>query len=459
GLPQPPDPDTVIARVVNSNSPEVSQFSSSSAYLEKLMSNILWTQRSNMIGIPTDCPQRDERLGWTGDALTFSQTAIFNMDMAGFYRKWMQDMRDDQAADGRFPDVAPNPMNVASEITPAFQENLLDGSPAWADAGIVIPWRAYENYGDTELLKVQYEAAKRWIEFVHSRNPDLLWKNSRGLDPGDWLNGDTLIEPGWPREGATIPHLVFATAYFAHSTELLSKMAAAIGRQDDARHYAELFSQIKSAFNQAFVKPDGRIVGDTQSAYALALDFDLLPENARWQAVDHLLEGLQRYHGHPSTGIHGTRSLMLELTAYGHNDEAYQVLNLHSFPSWGYMVDMGATTVFERWDGYVADRGFQNHTAMNSLNHVVLGAVGEWIWKNVVGLAPDDSAPGYQHFTVYPRVGGNLTWAKGTYESVRGRIAIDWKIANGVFALDLVVPPNVSATVHLPASDPSKIQE
>lgn len=459
GLPEAPGPDTVVARVAHSSSPEISQFSTSSAFLDKLMSTILWTQRSNMIGIPTDCPQRDERLGWTGDELTFSQTAIFNMDMAAFFTKWMQDMRDDQSADGRFPDVAPNPMNVSSLVNPVFRENLLDGSPAWADAGVVIPWRTYQNYGDTQLLKLQFDSAQRWVEFIRSRNTDLLWKNARGLDPGDWLNGDTLIYPGWPQAGGTIPHTVFATAYFAHTTDLVSKMAAAIGRPEDARRYADLFTQIKAAFNKAFVQPDGRIEGDTQSAYALALDFDLLPESLRPKAVEHLVEGVQRYNGHASTGIHGTRSLMLELSSTGHNDAAYSLATQHTFPSWGYMLDMGATTMWERWDGYVADRGFLNHTGMNSLNHVVLGSVGEWMWRNIVGLASDDSSPGYKHIIIDPRPGGGLTWAKGTYESVRGRIAIEWKIENGVFLLDVIVPPNTAATVYIPSNDPSKVQE
>jgi alpha-L-rhamnosidase len=459
GLPELPGLDTVVARVTHSSSPEVSEFQTSSAFLDRLMSTISWTQRSNMIGIPTDCPQRDERLGWTGDELTFSQTAIFNMNMAGFFTKWMQDMRDDQSSDGRFPDVAPNPMNVSSLVNPVFRENLLDGSPAWADAGVVIPWRMYENYGDVQLLTAQFKSAQRWVEFILSRNPDLLWKNARGLDPGDWLNGDTLIEPGWPRTGAKIPHVVFATAYFAHTTELLSKIAAATGHAKEARRYAGLFTQIREAFNRAFVQPDGRIEGDTQSAYALALDFDLLPESLRPKAVGHLLEGLQRYNGHASTGIHGTRSLMLELSSTGHNDEAYRLINSHTLPSWGYMLDMGATTIWERWDGYVADHGFDNHTAMNSLNHVVLGSVGEWMWHNIIGLAPDDSNPGYKHFVIHPRPGGELTWAKGSFESVRGRISSEWKIENGVFSLDVTVPPNTLATVYLPARDSSRIQE
>ncbi|MGC1385217.1 MAG: alpha-L-rhamnosidase C-terminal domain-containing protein, partial [Candidatus Acidiferrales bacterium] len=222
---------------------------------------------------------------------------------------------------------------------------------------------------------------------------------------------------------------------------------------------SELSSQIKTAFNKAFVQPDGRIQGDTQSAYALALDFDLLPEALRPKAVEHLLEGIQRYNGHASTGIHGTRSLLLELSATGHNDVAYSLVTQHTFPSWGYMLDMGATTLWERWDGYVADRGFQNHTAMNSLNHVVFGSVGEWLWRNVVGLAPDDSSPGYKHFVIDPRPGGGLTWAKGSYDSVRGLIATEWKIEKGFFSLDIVVPPNTSASVHLPSTDTSKIQE
>jgi len=236
-------------------------------------------------------------------------------------------------------------------------------------------------------------------------------------------------------------------------------MAAAIGRTDDAQHYADLFTRIKAAFNQAFVDADGRIEGNTQSAYAIALDFDLLPEALRPKATEHLLEGLRQYNGHISTGIHGTRSLMLELTATGHNDEAYRLLNLHTFPSWGYMLDMGATTVWERWDGFVADHGFSNHTAMNSLNHVVFGAVGEWIWRNIVGLAPDESEPGYKHFVIHPRPGGGLTSAKGTYESIRGGISSEWRVENNSFSLDLVVPPNTSATVFIPSADSTEIQE
>ncbi len=449
GLAQPPVSTAVVGRVFHSSSPVVGRFECSDPSLNQLMQNILWTQRANLMSSPNDCPQRDERFGWMGDIQSFAQTALFNMDMAAFFTKFVQDIRDDQAEDGRFPDFAPHPgdPNVA-----------FSGAPAWADAGVIVPWRAYQNYADTRILADHFEAARRWVDYIHKSNPDLVWGKGRSNDYNDWLNGDWIKQENWPSKGGSVPNVVFATAFFAHSTELVSKMAEVIGRKDEARRYGDLFHQIKSVFNQRFVKPDGRIEGDTQGGYALALSFNLLPDDLRPKADRLLVENIRRYQNHLSTGIQTTHRAMLELTRNNHPEIAWQLLTNRTFPSWLYMIDNGATTIWERWDGYVKGRGFQD-AGMNSFNHWAFGAVGEWMWRNIAGLNPDDAQPGWRHFVVAPKPGGGVTWASGEYQSIRGPIACDWKVEGARLALRVAVPPNTTATICVPTTDASKITE
>jgi alpha-L-rhamnosidase len=411
------------------------------------MHMVVWVQRGNMHSIPTDCPQRNERAGWMGDIQSFGQTAIFNMDMAGFFTKWVPDVRDSQAEDGRYPNFAP-----------MYKDTWSGGTPAWADAGTVVPWRVYQNYADTRMLEEHFESARRWVDFVHSKNPNLVWEKELGNKYNDWLNADTIIMEGWPKTGGAVPPQVLATAFFAHSTEIVAKMAAIIGRKAEAQKYEQMFEGIKAAFNEKYVTPDGRIEGDTQAGYALALRFNLLPDELRLKAAKHMVDGFKRYDGHMSTGIQTTHRLMLELTRNGYNDEAYRLLNLRTFPSWGFMLDQGATTIWERWDGYVKGRGFQN-AGMNSFNHWALGSVGEWMWRHIVGINPDEAHPAYKHFVIRPRPGGGLTWAKGTYKSIRGLIASDWKIANDEFTLNVTIPANTAATVYVPTTDPKSVTE
>ncbi|HSA03858.1 MAG TPA: alpha-L-rhamnosidase C-terminal domain-containing protein, partial [Candidatus Paceibacterota bacterium] len=262
----------------------------------------------------------------------------------------------------------------------------------------------------------------------------------------------------WPAQGGSVPKEVFATAFFAHSTELTARMAEALGRKTDARRYRRLFHQIKSAFNERFVKPNGRILGDTQGGYALALSFNLLPENLRPQAARHLTDNIRQYHNHLSTGIQTTHRAMLELPRFGYSDLAWQLLTNRTFPSWLYMIDNGATTIWERWDGYVRGRGFQD-AGMNSFNHWAFGAVGEWMWRQIAGLNPDENQPGWQHFFIAPRPGGGVTWAKAEYQSIRGRIASEWHLNDHTFTLQLLVPANTTATLSLPAAPGSMITE
>ncbi|MBP7049737.1 MAG: family 78 glycoside hydrolase catalytic domain [Phycisphaerae bacterium] len=447
GVSYRPTAADIVGRVFYSAAPDAGQFECSNELVNQIMHMIVWVQRGNMHSIPTDCPQRNERAGWMGDIQAFGQTAIFNMDMAGFFSKWIPDVRDSQAKDGRYPNFAP-----------MYEDTWSGGTPAWADAGTVVPWRMYENYADTRLLEEHFESARRWVDFVHSKNPNMLWENELGSKYNDWLNGDTIIMNGWPRTGGAVPPHVLATAFFAHSTEIVAKMAAVIGRKDEALKYARMFEDIKTAFNKKYVNADGRIEGDTQAGYALALNFNLLPAGLRPNAAQHMVEGFKRYDAHMSTGIQTTHRLMLELTRNGYNDEAYRLLCLRTFPSWGFMVEQGATTIWERWDGYVKGRGFQN-AGMNSFNHWALGSVGEWMWRNIIGINPDEEYPAYKRFTIRPRPGGGLEWAKGTYESIRGPIAIDWRIADGVFTLNATVPANTTATVYLPTTNPESVTE
>jgi alpha-L-rhamnosidase len=449
GLPKRPAKSALTGIVFNSSSPEVGTFECSSPMLNRLWQNILWTQRANLMSAPTDCPQRDERLGWMGDIQAFAQTAIFQMDMAGFFTKWLQDVRDAQSDEGSFPDFAPHPYGRNRHFT---------GAPAWGDAGTVVPWRAYVNYGDRRILTAHFDAACRWIESIRRRNPDLLWREGRGNDYGDWLNGDTLIQEGWPRRGGEVPKEVLATAFFAHSTELVAKMAEALGREPEAKTYRQLFEEIKAAFQRAYVSPDGRVLGDTQAGYALALHFHLLPDSLRPEAVKHLLAGIESYQGHISTGIQTTHRMMLELTASGHTDIAYRLLNNRTFPSWGYSIDNGATTIWERWDGYVKGRGFQD-PGMNSFNHWALGAVGEWMARVIGGIHPEEESPGYKRFTLKPQPGGGLTHARLEYGSIRGRIACAWKQEGDTRTLSVTIPPGTMATVYVPTENPASVTE
>ena len=449
GIEGKPQLDALTGRVFNSAMTETGNFNCSDATLNKLWQNILWTQRGNMHSIPTDCPQRDERLGWMGDIQIFVGTGIFNMDMAAFFTKWMRDVRDAQAEDGRFADFSPHPFGKNIRFT---------GVPGWGDAGLVVPWRVWQHYGDKRMLAESFESARRWVEFIRSNNPDLLWKNKRGNDYGDWLNSDTLVYEGFPRKGGQVPKEIFATMMFAYATDLLSRMAAVLGQDDDAKKYAALFDDIKAAFNKAYVSEDGHIQGDTQAGYALALHFELLPEKLRPSAFKYMLDGIARYNGHMSTGFHSTYRMMLELTRAGRNEVAYDLINNRTFPSWGYSIENGATTIWERWDGYVKGRGFQDK-GMNSFNHYAIGAVGEWMYRVILGINDDDAHPAYEHFTLRPLPGGGLKWARGYYDSIRGRIESSWSVAEGRLKFDVTIPANTTATVYVPAKDAASVME
>lgn len=442
GLPEAPE---ITACVVHSNPPETLEFSCSDAQLNRLMQNVLWTQRSNMYSVPTDCPQRDERLGWMGDILAFAETAMFNMDMAAFFTKWLRDVREAQARDGRFGDVSPHPYDPDARFS---------GAPAWADAGVFVPWSAYVRYGDKRLLAEQYDAAKQWVEFVHSKNPDGIWRNLRGNDYGDWLNSDTLVLPDMPKVSGEMPKEAFATAFLAQSTRILSKMAGVLGKPEEEKRYDSVWRNVREAFVRQYVQPDGKILGDTQAGYAIALEFDLLPDQLQPKAVEHLLAAIEAYGGHLSTGFHATRCLMRQLVVRGHADVAYELLDNRTPPSWRYPIEQGATTIWERWDGYVAGRGFQN-PGMNSFSHYAFGCIGEWLVEFAVGIRPLEDGDAMRRFEIRPVPGGSLTSASAEYRSIRGPIRVSWNLGGARFEMRVTVPPGCEATVHVPTTDPA----
>ena len=432
GLGQRPAHDTVVGVALSSDTPISGSFETSDAMINRLYQNTWWTQRENFIDVPTDCPQRDERLGWTGDAQVYIRTANFVADAQAFYTKWLVDLDDAQRADGQFPMVAP--LKVAGD----------DGGPAWADAGVVCPWTVYDVYGDRRLLARHYEAMKRFVDFCEKRSVNLLPPEKFHCF-GDWvaINADT-------------PSEVIFEAYFAGSARLLGRSAEALGKHEDAARYSKLYADVKLAFNQAYVDADGVVKGDTQCAYVLAIAFDLLDGAAREKAAKHLVERIAERDWHLSTGFVGTKDLMLALEKIGRNDVAYRLLFNKTFPSWGFTIQNGATSIWERWDGWTPDKGFQD-PGMNSFAHYSFGAVTQWMFENIGGIRQD--APGFAKIVLRPQPGGELTWAKVGYDSIRGRIESDWKLDGAALALEVCVPPNTRATLFVPTSEAASVTE
>jgi alpha-L-rhamnosidase len=441
GYPGEPPLEAITGRVVHSATPPVGSFECSSPMANKLQSNIVWGQRGNFLSIPTDCPQRDERLGWMGDAQIFVRTAAFNMDVAAFFEKWMVDVEDNLSPEGAFPDVAP----LFGDRSETF---LRQGSPAWGDAGVIVPWTIYKTYGDTRIVEKHYDSMSRWMKYLREANPDLLRRNKMGNNYGDWLSP----------KGDYTPKDLLATAYWAYDAKLLAEMAEATGRREDAKGYENLFEEIKGVFNEAYVASDGRIKGDTQTCYILALHMGLLPEELRPAAAEHLVTAIERGDWHLSTGFVGVGYLCPVLTEAGRADVAYRLLHNDTYPSWGYTIRQGATTIWERWDGWTEERGFQSPN-MNSFNHYSLGSVGEWLYRYVAGIDQEPRSSGYKHIVIRPHPGGGLTSARAEYDSVRGRIASEWETVDGVFRLRATVPANTTATVRVPARDGGAITE
>ncbi len=438
-------PDAITGIVIHSDIAPTGHFSCSDSLINQLWHNIVWSQKGNFLDVPTDCPQRDERLGWTGDAQVFSPTACYNFNSAGFFEKWLKDLKADQWDNGLVPDVIPDILNVNHQ--PALHGKPFWGaSTGWADAAIIIPWNLYRFYADKRVLKEQYASMKAWIEYMKNRaGSDYLWDGDKHY--GDWLSFSS-NDSGFP--GAYTDVDLIATAYYAHSCDLMSKIARILGKPEDAGVYKDLFNNIKAAFNKTYVTSAGYLMSNTQTAYAIALKFHLLPKNKVPLASQHLADRITAF-DHITTGFLGTPLLCPVLTQTERDSLAYLLLNRKTYPSWLYPVTRGATTIWERWDGIKPDGTFQT-TGMNSFNHYAYGAIGQWLYGTVAGIMPDVHQPGFKHIILAPHPGGGLSSAQASYHSMYGKILSKWEISNGRMRYTVVIPSNTTANITLPAA-------
>jgi alpha-L-rhamnosidase len=436
GLPTPPDSTTITGIAVSSDLAQTGSLVTSDSLLNQLQRNIVWGQRSNFLDVPTDCPQRDERLGWTGDAQVFARTAAFNMDVSGFFAKWLADVAADQDPSGSVPWVIPNPLGGDSV--------RFAGTAGWSDVAVIIPWTMYLTYGDRRLLERQYPSMRAWVDYARRRaGQDLIWRP--GWQFGDWLalHSD---DPSYP--GATTGTDLIATAFLAHSTDLVARTASVLGRGNEAAEYRSRFQAIRDAFNREFVSRTGRVGENTQTAYVLAIAFDLLPDSLVATAAARLARDVAAREHHLTTGFLGTPQLLHVLDATGHIDEAFTLLTQRTYPSWLYPITRGATTMWERWDGIRPDSSFED-PGMNSFNHYAFGAVGDWMYQNIGGIDVDSAAPGYKRSRIAPRPGGGLTSATASLETLYGTLKSAWRLEPQRLTLDVIVPPNTSAEVTL----------
>jgi alpha-L-rhamnosidase len=439
--------DNITGVVVHSDMRPTGTFECSNPLLNQLQHNIKWGQKGNFVDVPTDCPQRDERLGWTGDAQAFSRTAAFNHNVAPFFTKWLKDVALDQKPGGEIPDVIPDVLNRQDAKTAS-------PSAGWGDVAVIVPWTMYTVYGDRHLLEEQYPSMKAWVEYIRNRaGEDYIWNG--GSKYGDWLFYHPPVNNHSEPDGHT-DHDFIATAFYAYSTSLLADAAKELGKTDDQKYYRELFNKIKTVFINEYVTPAGRVGTNSQTSYVLAIMFDLLPENLREKAAQFLVDDIKSRRNHLSTGFLGTPFLCHVLTQTGHSDVAYDLLLQETYPSWLYPVRMGATTIWERWDGQKTDSTFQD-AGMNSFNHYAYGAIGDWMYRVSAGL--DAKSPGYKKFLIKPYISDKLTYAKATFESLYGTVVSGWERKEGKIIVKVIIPANTTAEILLPEGDPEQISE
>lgn len=424
------NPTDFTACVLHTVMEQTGAFTCSDTDINQLQHNILWSQKGNFLEIPTDCPQRDERLGWTGDAQIFADTAAYNMDVSAFFTKWMADLAAEQSPEKGVPHMVPDMFHTL-------------GAAGWGDAATVIPLTLYEVYGDEGILKKQYPSMKGWVDFITSRSEDYLWKQD--FQYGDWLGMD---REGESVTGATEPNLV-ANAYYAYSAALVAKAAKILGFKEDARTYAALSKKVKQAFRDEYVTKNGLLVSRTQTACVLALHFDLVEKADRQKVMDYLVANLANHKNHMVTGFIGTPYICFCLSDNGRHDLAATLLQQRDYPSWLYSVTMGATTIWERWNGIKPDGSFETPD-MNSFNHYSYGSVGNWLYRKVAGLNP--AAPGYKKIAFTPTLTPGLTSATATLKTVYGQAACAWETIGTTTKVSCTVPCNTTAELTLPVS-------
>lgn len=445
GFPETVDPADFRACVIHSDLERTGMIETSNPKVNRLFLNALWGQRGNFLDVPTDCPQRDERLGWTGDTQIFSGTACFNMDCAAFYMKYMHDVMLEQSTrGGSVPDMVPD------MVYRARKPGEKHSSCAWGDVATVVPWTVYLYYGDKTLLRRQYPAMKAWVGYIQ-RQDDAhggkgLWCS--GFHYADWLSLDNYKNPD-DCVGGTDPYYI-ATAYYAHSVELTLKAAKVLHETADVSYYEALLEKVKKAFLAEYFTPTGRCAIDTQTALVVALHFNLVPETMRLRLVNNLVEKIEKNGNALTTGFVGTPILCRVLSDNGRADMAQKLVLREDYPSWLYEVNLGATTIWERWNSVLPD-GTCSGTGMNSMNHYAYGSVVEWFYRNLVGIRPVETAPGFREVEIRPDYPDGFEWVRMHYDSPMGRYAVAWKrVAETTVVFEITVPFGARAQVVLP---------
>lgn len=426
--------ENFTACVLHTEMEETGTFISSNPLVNQLQSNIQWSQRGNFLDIPTDCPQRDERLGWTGDAQVFAGTAAYNHNVALFFSKWLHDLASEQTEEFGVPHVVPNILGDQ------------DGAAAWSDAAVIIPWVIYETYGDVRILEEQYESMKGWVDYITSKcGSNGLWQT--GFQYGDWLALDK--EESADRTGATDKYLV-ANAYYAYSTNILRKTAEVLNKIEDTKIYSELYLNIKKAFNEEYITATGRLVSETQTGCVLALYFDLAEEKYQNRILESLETNIANHKNHLSTGFVGTPYICHALTENNLHDLAGTIFLKEDYPSWLYSVKKGATTIWERWNSILPNGDFDT-SGMNSLNHYAYGSIGEWMYRRLAGI--NQLQPGYKKILIKPQFIKGITSVDATFNSVYGKIKSSWSCVDNVIKVAIEVPANTAAILYLPEKD------
>ena len=438
GYPGTPTVDALRGEVVSSvNGQPAASLTTSSDLVNHMWEIGLWGQRGNFLSIPTDCPQRDERLGWMGDAGVFWRTGSYNFDVAAFSQKFIQDIVDAQTPQGAFTNVSPNTIpshGGGTEGTSPWQEGEV-GAPGWGDAGVIVPWTTWVQYADKSVIETSWDAMQRWMEFIQRQNPDFIRKNGVGPNYADWLAPDPNTDKA-----------MLATAYWALIANMMAEMAHASGREADAQRYKELVQNIRSAFQKTYIKEDGIIATGTQTSYVVTLYTHLAPQSLEPALINKLVKDIEARDWHLSTGFLGTPFLLFTLADHGRSDVAYRLLLNETYPSWGYMLSRGATTWWERWNGDTGD------PAMNSYNHYAFGSVIAWVYRYSAGIDATLEAPGFKEVVIHPHLDSRMPAAHTEYDSVYGKIVSDWKGSpSGPFVLKVIIPANTSAKVFLPA--------
>lgn len=422
--------------VFHSNMERTGTFETSDNRINQLQSNILWGQKGNFLDVPTDCPQRDERLGWTGDAQIFARTACYNMNTALFFRKWLKDLSYNQMPDGAVSVVVPDVLKGG------FIDTVTKTTAGWGDAAVICPWTIYLCYGDTNVLRDQYSSMKKWIDYIRAQGKDeYLWDT--GVQLADWVALDSAEGSYY---GATDGYLV-ATAFYAYSTEIFSRVAKILGYYDDYKTYKDLYTRIKQAYAERFFDKEGHLISATQTAQAISLHFNLVPDPYKKQVSKKLVTLIEDNEMHLTTGFIGTPYICHALSSNGYMDVAYHLLFQPEYPSWLYQVGQGATTMWEHWDGIKPDGSLWS-SDMNSFNHYAYGSIGDWMYQSITGI--DILEAGYKKTSIAPQPTKRLSYAKATLETPYGKLHSSWKVEQGMMQLNVRIPHNTTAVIKLP---------